>query len=96
MDRLLTKKDVAEYLQVTTQTVDEYVKKGVITPVRKLDCIRFNPQYIAEIGETKLERFSPVERKRLVQERDDWKFKYETLKSCLNNTLPELIKALNL
>lgn len=96
MDKLLTKRDVAEFLQVTPQTVDEYIKKGVITPVRKLDCIRFNPQHIADIGETKLERFSPVERKRLEQERDDWKFRYESLKGSLNNVLPELLRTMNL
>jgi predicted site-specific integrase-resolvase len=96
VDRLLTKKDVAQFLQITPQTVDEYVKRGVITPVKKLDCIRFNSQHIEEIAETKIERFSPIERKRIEKERDEWKTKYEELKGCINNILPDLMKTINL
>jgi len=96
MDRLLTKKDVAEFMQVSPQTVDEYIKKGVITPVKKLDCIRFNQQHIEDMAGTKIERFSPIERKRLERERDDWKIKYETLKGCINNVLPDLMRTINL
>lgn len=92
----MTKKDVAELLQISLRTLDEYVRKGVINPVAKLDCIRFNPQHIAEIGETKVEKFSPIERKKLEKERDEWQLKYESLKGCINNILPELLKTMNL
>lgn len=65
MDKLLTKKDLAEKWQVSEQAIDDYRGKEIITAVKGLPSIRFNPHHIAEIEGTKLERFSPIERRKL-------------------------------
>jgi len=68
MDMLLTKKDLAEKWQVSEKAIDDYRNKGIITAVKGLPSVRFTPQHIAEIEGTKLERFSPIERRRLERE----------------------------
>lgn len=68
MDKLLTKKDLAEKWQMSEQSIDDYRAKGIITAVKGLASIRFAPQHIAEIEGVKLERFSPLERRRLERE----------------------------
>jgi len=66
--KLLTKKDLAERWQVSEKAIDDYRNKGIISAVRGLPSVRFNPQHIIEIEGTKLERFSPIERRRLEEE----------------------------
>lgn len=68
MEKLLTKKDLADRWQVSEQTIDEYREQGIISSVKALKSVRFNPQHIAEIEGTKLEKFSPLERRRLERE----------------------------
>lgn len=68
MVKLLTKKDLAERWQVSEKAIDDYRNKGIISAVRGLPSVRFNPQHIIEIEGTKLERFSPIERRRLEEE----------------------------
>ena len=75
MDRLLTKKDLAEKWQVSEKAIDDYRAKGIITAVKDLPSIRFTPQHIAEIEGVKLERFSPLERKKLEREVEELKLK---------------------
>lgn len=38
----------------------------------------------------------PPRERRLEKESEEWKRKYETLKNCINNALPELLKTMNL
>jgi len=68
MDRLLTKKDLAAKWQVSEKAIDDYRNKGIITAVKGLPSVRFTPEHIAEIEGSKLERFSPIERRRLEKE----------------------------
>ncbi|MBZ9633146.1 histidine kinase [Clostridium sp. FP1] len=75
MDKLLTKKDLGERWQVSEHAIDDYRAKGIITPVKGLPSIRFSPQHIAEIEGTKLERFSPIERRKLEREIEELKLK---------------------
>jgi len=70
MDKLLTKKDLAQRWQVSEQAIDDYRIKGIISAVKGLPSVRFNPQHIAEIEGTKLERFSPIEKKKLQRENE--------------------------
>ncbi|WP_304519588.1 histidine kinase [Clostridium tagluense] len=73
MERLLTKKDLAEKWQMSEQSIDDYRAKGIITAVKGLASVRFTPQHIAEIEGIKLERFSPLERRRLEIENEKLK-----------------------
>ena len=75
MDRLLTKKDLATKWQVSEKAIDDYRIKGIITAVKGLPSIRFTPQHIADIEGIRLERFSPLERKKLEREVEELKLK---------------------
>lgn len=77
MDKLLTKADLATRWQVSEHAIDDYRAKGILTPVKGLPSIRFNPQHIAEIEGTKLERFSPIERRKLEREIEKLKLQLE-------------------
>ena len=75
MGKLLTKKDLAERWQVSEQVIDDYRTRGIIMAVKGLPSVRFNPQHISEIEGTKLERFSPLERKKLERENEELRLK---------------------
>lgn len=64
-EKLLTKKDLAKRWQVTTTTIDRWVADKVITPVKGLPSIRFSMQHILELEGVKIDKFSPLERRRL-------------------------------
>lgn len=95
MDKLLTKKDLAERWQVTTKTVENWIKDGVLTPCSKIPGnVRFTEQYIAELEGTKIEKFSPLEKKRLEKELEEWKAKAINAENALakiNMVLAEIM-----
>jgi hypothetical protein len=68
MVKLLTQKDVAERWQLTVRAVENCRKSGIITAVQGVPGIRFNIQHIEALEETKLDRFSPLERRKLEDE----------------------------
>lgn len=96
MDKLLTQKDLAERWQVSIKAIESYRQQGLITPVEGIPSIRFNPQHIAELEGTRLERFSPIERKRLEREVEDLKQENEKLKCILSQTLATLAPVISL
>jgi len=83
MDRLLTKKDLATKWQVSEKAIDDYRAKGIITAVKGLPSVRFTTQHIADIEGTKLERFSPLERKKLEREVEELKIKLENAEKVI-------------
>lgn len=96
MDKLFTQQDLAERWQVSVKAIESYRKEGVITPVPGIPSIRFNPQHILELEGTKLERFSPLERKKLEREIETLKQENEKLKRILSQTLANLAPVINL
>ena len=72
MAQLLTQKDLAERWQMSVKSIEEYRKAGIIPTVEGIPAIRFNLQTILELEGTKLERFSPLERRRMEMELDRW------------------------
>ena len=83
MDKLLTKKQLAERWQVTEKAIDNWRKEGILTPCKGIPAIRFSLQHIAELEGTKLEKFSPLERRKLERELDEWKARAEKAESVL-------------
>lgn len=96
MDKLLTKRDLAERWQVSERTIDDYRLQGIIVPVKGLPCIRFNLQYIEKIEgcipekttlrERKLER----ELENVKKERDDLKNTIAELNIIITKTMYKL------
>lgn len=96
MNKLLTQKDLADRWQVSVKAIESYRQQGIIIPVEGIPSIRFNPQQIAELEGTKLERFSPLERKRMERELEKLKQENQQLKNILSKTLADLAPIFNL
>ena len=96
MDRLLTQKDVAERWQLTVRAVENCRKAGTITPVKGVPGIRFSLQHIEELEGTKLDRFSPIERRRLEREIEELKQKLATYEEVRVMVLNASTKMINL
>ncbi|KEH93253.1 hypothetical protein [Clostridium botulinum] len=93
-NKLLTQKDLAERWQMSVKSIEEYRKAGIIPTVQGIPAIRFNMQTILELEGTKLERFSPVERRHMERELEKLKQENEQLKSILSKTLANLAPVL--
>lgn len=96
MQQLLTQKDLAERWQMSIKSIEEYRKAGIIPVVEGIPAIRFNLQTILDLEGTKLERFSPLERKRMEKENEQLRKENEEIKSILSKVLSELAPVINL
>lgn len=94
--KLLTQKDLAERWQLTVRAVENCRKDGVITAVKGVPGIRFTLQQIEELEGTQLERFSPIERKRLEREIETLKQKIATYEDVRAVILSASAKMINL
>ena len=93
---LLTVSDLATKWRLNEASIRRYVADGVITPCKGVPGVRFHPKYIAELEGVELERFSPLEKRRLERELEEYKMKYESVKSVLATILSESSKVINL
>ncbi|WP_313413210.1 histidine kinase [Sedimentibacter sp.] len=87
MAQLLTRKDLAERWQVNEATIDNWRKEGVLTPCKGIPAPRFSEQHIAELEGIKLERFSPLERRRLEREIEELQVENTKLKGIISQIL---------
>lgn len=71
MDKLLTKKELAERWQVTETSIDNWRREKIITACKGVPSVRFSLQHITELEGVKVEKFSPLERRRLERELAD-------------------------
>lgn len=58
-NRLLTKKELAEFLAVDEDTVAKYEKEGIIHRAKGIKSPRYSPRFIAELMEIDLSEFNP-------------------------------------
>ena len=96
MEKLLTRKELAERWQVTPKAIDDWRRDGVLTPCKGIPAIRFSMQHIQELEGVKPERFSPLEKKRLEQELEKITKERDKLKEIVTNNLRECSKVINL
>lgn len=96
MTQLLTQKDLAERWQMSVKSIEEYRKAGIIPIVEGLPAIRFNLQTILELEGTKLEKFTPLERRRMERELNEIKEENKRLKNILSDTLRSLAPVINI
>lgn len=68
-EKLLTVKDLSVRWQKDEGTIRRYVKEGIISPCKGVPGMLFHPEYIAELEGMKIERFSPLEKRRLEKEK---------------------------
>lgn len=93
---LLTRKELAERWGCTTKYIDDLRRNGVISTVKGLPTARFNIQHILEVEGTEIEKFSPLERRRLERELKVLQEENQKLKMVLSNILAESSKVINL
>jgi hypothetical protein len=95
LEKLLTKKELAERWKVTEKAIDNWRKEGIITPCKGIPAIRFSLQHIIELEGTKLEKFSPLEKRRLEEENERLRKANEELKLIYKNIMIESSKVIN-
>lgn len=93
MDKLLTKKDLADRWQVSIGTINNYISDKIVQPVKDLPVIRFTEQHILELEGVKLDRMSPLERRRLENEIEGLRKENQKLKNTVNRVLTETLQA---
>ncbi|MBU5312304.1 helix-turn-helix domain-containing protein [Tissierella carlieri] len=96
MTKLLTQQDLAERWQVDVSTITNWRKEGILQPIKGIPAIRFTEEHIAELEGVKLERFSPLERRKIESELEELRLQNEKLKEVLGNILTESSKVINL
>jgi hypothetical protein len=101
--QLLTQQDLADRWQVEVRTIENYRKSGIIQPVKGIPTIRFTEQHILELEGLKLDKMSPIERRRLEREINELKceveklnLEKEQLKGIIANVLAETSQVFNL
>lgn len=92
---LLTKKNLAARWQVSEGTIDNYIKDKVVQPVKDLPVIRFTEQHIQELEGVKLDKMSPLERRRLEGDIERLKAENEKLRNVVSKVLAEVLKTVN-
>lgn len=68
MDKLLTQQNLAERWQVDVSTIKNWRQDGIIQQAKGIPAIRFTEQHILELEGVKLDKLSPLERRRLERE----------------------------
>lgn len=92
-EKLLTKKDLVVRWQVSIATIDRWISDGVLTPVKGLPSVRFTLKHILELEGVKIDKFSPLERKRLEREKAELEEKLLTVQNE-NTELKEYVKSI--
>ena len=83
MDKLLTIKDLAERWQVSESCIRNYLKDGTLKECKGIPSIRFSLQYILKLEGVELDKYSPLEYKRLENEYRSLKEENKELKELL-------------
>ena len=102
-NKLLTQQDLADRWQVEVRTIENYRKSGILQPVKGIPAIRFTEQHVLELEGIKLDKMSPLERRRLEHEINELELEIEKLKSekeqlkgIIANVLAETSQVFNL
>ena len=97
MKKLLTRGELAERWGGAVRTIANWENEKVIQRVDGIPLPRYTLEHIEAIeGIKDLNRFSPLERRRLENELEKTKKENETLKSILSNILAESAKVVGL
>lgn len=91
---VLTQQEVSERWGVTIKALTDWRNQGVLQPIKGIPVIRYSIEYIQEIEGTTLEKFSPLERKRMEIEIEKLKQENEKLMSIVSNVLSEASKVI--
>lgn len=68
---LLTVKDLASRWQKDEKSIRKYVTEGVVKTCKGVPGVMFHPKHIAELEGVGLDKFSPIERRKMQQRIED-------------------------
>lgn len=94
--RPLNQKELAERWDVSEETIRNWRKDGVVQPIKGIPSVRFSMQHILELEGVKLEKFSPLLKRRMEREIEELKEENQKLKQILGNVLAETSKVIGL
>ena len=82
-EKLLSVKDLSIRWQKDEGTIRRYAKEGILSPCKGVPGMMFHPRYIAQLEGVEMERFSPLEKRRLENEIEKVKRENEKLRVAL-------------
>lgn len=98
---LLSRKETAEMLGVSTATVDRRAREGILPPVKGHKSPRYNLYDVLKLAGTDTSKLSPFERRRLEreikelkEENNQLKEEREQIRKMLTNTVAEISQTL--
>lgn len=92
MKTVLTQQELAERWGVTVKALTDWRNDKVLQPIQGIPAIRFSKEYIEKMEGVTLEKFSPLERKRMESEIEKLQNQNIELKKILGNVLTESSK----
>jgi len=95
-EKLISVKDLSIRWQKDEGTVRRYVKEGILTPCKGVPGMMFHPSYISKLEGIELERFSPIEKRRMEKDIEALKKQVGTLSDVLREYQLISVKGLNL
>lgn len=95
-EKLLSVKDLSIRWQKDEGTIRRYVKEGILSSCKGVPGMMFHPSHIAQLEGVEMERFSPLEKRRLENEVEKFKRENEKLKIALREYQIIAAKSLSL
>lgn len=80
---LLTQKELAERWNCSVQSIEGHRKSGILKQCPNVPGIRYHIDHIMELEEVKLEKFSPVYRRKLENENEQLKQELDKYKQIV-------------
>lgn len=68
---LLNVKELAKRWNCDERTIRAYIQDKILIPCKNVPGVKFHPKHIAELEGIELEKFSPLERRRMQQKIED-------------------------
>jgi DNA topoisomerase IA len=96
MKDLLTQSELAERWQVTEESIRKWRNEGIIQTAKGVPVIRFTMQHILELEGVKLEKFSPLLKRKMEQELEELREENQRLKKIIGNVLAETSQVIGL
>lgn len=95
-EKLISIKDLSIRWGKDEGTIRRYVKEGTLTPCSGVPGMMFHPSYIAKLEDVEMERFSPLEKRRMEREIEILNQKVNSLSEILREYQMINVKSLNL
>ena len=96
MEKLLSQKDLAERWQVSEESIRNWRNEGIIQAAKGVPVIRFTMQHILELEGVKLEKFSPLLKRKMEREIEELTAENQKLKKIISNVLAETSQVIGL